>query len=148
MSDTSKLSEIFGSESITTLFSINGKTMIGKFITYPKGSVVGAGTNLNPTDKDSTGIFTKLLGNSADGTIDYSKYYFVKNPAEIIYDLQLMEEGTAKLKWSVVPFVYKTLKIDQTRDVVVAYEKSSVIISDATADTLKSGIVNAYNEIA
>ena len=140
--------KLFTSENIITLFSIGGKTMIGKFVTYPSRADVGSGANLNTDDKDASGIFSKLIGDSGTGEIDYSKFYFVKNPAEIIYNLTVDADGTARLTWSIVPFVYRKIKNNETKDVVVAYEKSQVSISDASSDTLKSDIVNGYLEIS
>lgn len=140
--------KLFTSENIITLFSIGGKTMIGKFVTYPTRADVGAGANLNTDDKDASGIFSKLLGDPNTGEIDYSKYYFVKNPAEIVYALTVDADGTARLTWSIVPFVYRKIKNNENKDVVIAYEKSQVNISDASSDTLKSDIVNGYLEIS
>lgn len=135
------------SENILMVYSINGKTMMGKFITYPSRSNIGAGGTFNPTDVDGTGVFSKLLGNNSNGEINYDNYYFVKNPAEINYTLEMTAAGTAKLKWNIVPLVYGVIKQDVSKDVVIAYEKSSVSLSDATADTLHSDVVNAYNEV-
>lgn len=136
------------SENITALFSINGKTMIGKIITYPQRGTVGSGANYNSTDIDSTGLFMKTLEKNAEGDdINYEKYYFVKNPAEIIYSLQMQDGETAKLTWSVVPFLYGALKAEPNKDVVVAYEKSQVSISDTIDTAIHSDLISAYNEI-
>lgn len=141
------MSAAFSSENIITLFSIGGKTMIGSFITYPAAGNVGSGAAFKTGDKDSSGIFSKLMGNESSGVIDYEKYYFVKNPAEIDYTLTKQETGTAKLSWNIKPFVYGILKQDGSKDVVVAYEKSSVAISDALSTTLSADVINAYKEI-
>ena len=141
------MSAAFSSENIITLFSIGGKTMIGSFITYPAAGNVGPGAAFKTGDKDSSGIFSKLMGNESSGAIDYEKYYFVKNPAEIDFTLTKQESGTAKLSWNIKPFVYGILKQDGSKDVVVAYEKSTVAISDALSTTLSADVINAYKEI-
>lgn len=134
------------SEIILSLFSIGGKTMIGKIITYPKKSTVGSGANYDTTD--GNGFFMDTLELNSEGTdINYDKYYFIKNPAEIVYDLKIQEGETGKLTWSVIPFLFGALKTDPSKDVVVAYEKSQVSISDALATTIHSDLISAYNEI-
>ena len=70
------MSAAFSSENIITLFSMGGKTMIGSFITYPAAGNVGSGAAFKTGDKDSSGIFSKLMGNESSGAIDYEKYYF------------------------------------------------------------------------
>lgn len=141
------MSAAFTSENIITLFSIGGKTMIGSFITYPAAGNVGPGASFKTGDKETTGIFSKLMGNESSGAIDYDKYYFVKNPAEINFTLTKQATGTAKLTWDIKPFIYGILKQDGSSDVVVAYEKSTVAISDALSSTLVADVVNAYKEI-
>lgn len=141
MSDAALLSE-----DIIALFSIGGKTMIGKFIIYPAAGNVGPGASFKTGDSGNTGIFSKLMGDDA-GKIPYNDYYFVKNPAEIDFTLSKQATGTAKLTWDIKPFIYGILKQDGSKDVVVAYPKASVAISDALDTTLTSDIVNAYKEI-
>ena len=141
MSETIK----FDSEDIIALYIDNGKTMIGTFITYPGATTVGSGANLD-TDKSNTGIFTKLLG-ANDGSIAYDEYYFVKNPAEIKFSLEKVNNGTAELNWQIIPLIFGTLKIDSSKSAVVAYKKSQIAISDVTSSYIDKDIVNAYKEV-
>ena len=109
-------------ENIISLFSVGGKTMIGSFITNPSRGAVGSGANYNSQKSEETGIFTKLMGNTS-GTITYNDFYFVKDPAEIVYSLNKQESGTAKLTWNIIPMVYGVLKQDNSKDLVNAYKE-------------------------
>lgn len=137
----------FDSEDVIALYTIDGKTMIGTFITYPSETNVGSGTNLDTSNKSGTGIFTKLLGDKDTGAIPFDKYYFVKSPAEIIFSLETVSNGTAKLNWEIIPFIFGTLKTTSNKSVVVAYEKSQIAISDAVSSDIDSDIINGYKEV-
>ena len=134
------------SESILALFTVNGKTMIGKIITHPQRATVGSGANYDTTD--GNGFFMDTLELNSEGKdINYNKYYFIKNPAEIVYNLKIQDGETGKLTWSVVPFLFGALKSDPNKDAVVAYEKSQVAISDVLSTSVHSDLISAYEEI-
>ena len=110
------------------IFSHCGKTMIGEF-QYDTG--------VSPEFTSETSVHTKL--GITDGV------YYVKNPAEIVFDLDVPASGSAQLKWEIKPLFYKDLTSDT--DVFATYPKDSVVITNICDDNMNSLITAAYNDI-
>ncbi len=117
----------FSSGSIV-IFSHSGKTMIGK-IFFGESEI---------TDFTSEESVFVALGVNTD-------VYYVKNPAEIVFDLDVPASGSAQLKWEVKPLFYKDLVNDG--DVCVTYPKNLVTITNLSGDKINQLIVAAYNDI-
>ena len=122
----------FTSGSEYVIFSHCGKTMIGKF--YKNA----------PTVVNADGGVHKTLGVSG------SNYYYVANPAELVFNLVIPSSGSADLKWEIKPVFYPDLVASTNTnysDIIFTYPKESVALCSIGGTVINGTILDAYKEL-
>lgn len=115
-----------GSEYV--IFSYCGKTMIGRLYKDV------------PTTLHDKGVH-KVMG--------VSDVYYVANPAEFEFSLLIPPTGNATVSWNIKPFYYKDLVVstEASTEIIVAYHKSQVCLSNIGGTMIDSTLLNAYQSL-
>lgn len=126
--------EINYTDGVYVIFYYCGKTMIGKFTTSVPQEISNSG-----------GVHASL-----DAPRTSSNVYFVLNPAEIEFNLEIPSTGSADLNWKIKPLFYKDM-IGSTNtfysNVATTFPKSEVVLTNICASAIDSILLAAYKEL-
>lgn len=123
------------------IFSHCGKTMIGKlFPKMPKEQITGT----EAADGSKSGAIQFVMID------DESDYYWIANPAQIEFNLDIPSSGDADLKWKITPVFFPDL-VASTKSIYdtiyVSYPKASVALTNIGGTVINSVIKDAYKEL-
>ena len=104
-----------------------GKTMIGRFYKEVPSEISG---------KDTV---HETLGTTSD-------VYYVKKPAEIVFELNVPASGSAQLKWEIKPIFYDDL-VNSDSELYATFPKDSVVLTNLAGDKINNLITTAYSDI-
>lgn len=115
---------------VTFMFAWQGKVLIGKML---KSGSESTGTN---------GLIEEILENNT------SDYFIVRNPCIVDFRVETYPQGSAEIKWDLIPFYYKQLIADSGVGFsAFAFKKSEIAISNISQTAINPDLLAAYAEL-
>lgn len=121
-----------------TIFSVNGKTMIGNVI-----------TETSELDSAANGTISKVYPAGIAPKVNSGDYVYVQAPAVIEFRIDTSNAANAVMKWDVLPLMPAQLfNSGSTARNVFMFHKNTIALSGISANSdLNKRIINAYKEL-